>query len=181
MKSKNELRKIARDTRKKLDIKSISLKIQDNLMNLPEYKSSENIFCYCSFQDEIQTTQLLEKNNKKWYIPRISGHELLVCEYCGKNLIKNDFGILEPDLSYVKTIDENKRIDMIILPALMSDRQGYRLGYGKGFYDRYIANLSYSPYLVTLLPEALLVDNLPIEKHDCKCHIIVTENSVYRT
>lgn len=180
MYSKKELRAQAKNIRKSIDIELISSKILDNLINLPEFKSSKTIFSYYSFQEEIKTELLFKNKEKNWYIPKIADCNLLVCKFDEKSLLQNKYGISEPSANNLKEIENKNDIDMIILPALMSDKKGYRLGYGKGFYDRFVNSLEKSIHLVTLVPQQLLVEELPTEPHDCKCHIIITENTIYR-
>lgn len=181
MYSKEDLRIKAKNIRKTLDIELISSKIYKNLLNLKEYKEVKNIFCYYSFRDEVITRSFFEDNNKNWYIPKIDNSNLLVCEFDEKKLVRSQFGVLEPDSRNLKEIDNKKNIDMVILPSLMLDQNGYRLGYGKGYYDRFLSHLDSCPILISLIPEDLLVETLPIEEHDYKCNIIITENDVYRT
>lgn len=174
---KQEYRKLAKEIRKSLDIKSISEGILFNLTRLPEYIESKSIFTYCSFQDEVSTISLFSDNSKNWLVPKISGENLLVCNYLAETMEKNCLGIFEP--TFPDKLSE-KVIDMVILPALMADKCGNRLGYGKGYYDRFLNSLEYSPKKVILLPEELYVNQLPVEEHDYKCEIIVTQYNVYR-
>lgn len=176
---KDELRIKAKEIRKKLDIGLISSKIYDKLINLNEYKHSKNIFCYYSFRDEVITQNFFEDETKKWYIPKIDNGNLLVCDFNNNCLVKNRFGVLEPSSENLKEIENKNDIDLVIVPALMIDRSGYRLGYGKGYYDRFLSSLSSRPKLISLIPEALLIQSLPVEEHDYKCDIIITENDVF--
>lgn len=177
MKTKQELRIIAKQIREALDIELISLDIHKKLLTLPEYIQSENIFTYHSFKDEICTTDFFKDKEKNWFVPRIDKDELLVCEYCFDSLVENKFGIKEPSTSI---IDEVVDIDMVILPALMADKKGNRLGYGKGFYDRFLNSLPHSPTKVLLIAEEVLQDEIPFEVHDCKCDLIITQCNIYR-
>ena len=69
-------------------------------------------------------------------------------------------------------------LDLIIVPALAYDRSGYRVGYGGGYYDRYLTGIS--AYTVGLARERLLRDELPVEPHDIAVRCIITENRVMR-
>ena len=89
----------------------------------------------------------------------------------GDTLIKGTFGVLEPNTDKKTDIIP----DLIIVPALSADKNGFRLGYGKGYYDRFISNLKKSvPTLVPIFSE-LITENLPTEPHDKKVDVIVTE------
>lgn len=177
-KTKQELRAIARQIRASLNVEHISADIHKKLLTLPEYATSKNIFTYHSFKDEICTVDFFKDKRKNWFVPRIDKHDLLVCEYRSEFLIENKFGIKEPIETSI--IEEISNIDMVILPALMADRKGNRLGYGKGFYDRFLNSLSHSPLKVLLIPEEALQDEIPSEAHDCKCDVIITQCNIYR-
>lgn len=177
MKTKQELRKIAKQIRQKLDIQKISKNIHKMLFDLPEYHKAKNIFIYHSFQDEVNTLDLFNDKEKNWFIPRISNDNLLVCKYCSDSLIENNFGIKEPSTS---VIEELSSIDIVILPALMADKKGNRLGYGKGFYDRFLNSLNHTPLKILLLPEEVLQEEIPCEQHDCKVDLIITQCNIYR-
>lgn len=181
MYSKENFRIKAKEIRKTLDIKLISSEIYKKLTALKEYKESTSIFCYYSFRDEIVTQNFFKDKTKKWYIPKTDKENLLICEYNENYLVKSKFGVLEPSLENLKEIKNKNEIDLIILPALMIDKEGYRLGYGKGYYDKLLNSLDNLPTLISIIPESLLVEKLPVEKHDHKCHIIITENNVYPT
>ena len=177
MTTKQELRKIAKQIRKTLDIESISKNIQKSLLSLPEYCDVKNIFTYHSFVDEISTLGFFKDKGKNWFVPKIHNDNLLACEYCSHALTKNKFGIKEPTTPIIET---NSKIDMIILPALMADKKGNRLGYGRGFYDRFLNSLSHSPLKILLIPEELLQEKIPCEEHDCTVDLIITQCNIYR-
>lgn len=177
MKTKQELRKIAKKIRKTLDIEKISKDIHKKLLDLPEYSEAKNIFAYHSFQCEISTLDFFKDKEKNWFIPKVNNDNLLVCKYFSEALIENDFGIKEPITSI---IEEVSNIDVIILPALMADKKGSRLGYGKGFYDRFLNSLSHNPLKILLLPEEVLQEEIPSEAHDCKVDLIITQCNIYR-
>ncbi len=174
--NKKELRILAKDIRKKLDISTISEKIIDNFVSSSEYEQSLNILAYHSFSDEVNTHALFKKNGKNWFIPRINEDDLEVCLY-EPNLSKNKFGILEP-----RGVDcqDPSIIDLVILPALMVDKRGHRLGYGKGFYDRFLSQNCNSINKVVFIPEELFVETIYPEAHDCAVNLIITQCNIYR-
>lgn len=174
---KKQLRLIAKSKRNLLNIKELSEKIYNNLIHTEEYKKSKNILCYYSFGNEVCTIEYLKDRTKNWYLPKIYGEELKVCPYDKNKLSLNKYNILEPTTQVIKNLET---IDMIIIPALTADKNGYRVGYGKGYYDRFLKTFKHSPCKVVLLFDELLIENVKPEPHDERCDIIVTDKDVYQ-
>ncbi|MDY3907322.1 MAG: 5-formyltetrahydrofolate cyclo-ligase [Candidatus Enterosoma sp.] len=122
--------------------------------------AGKKIGIYLSKEEEIDTkkiiTQLLSMD-KKVYIPKVIGDDLIFTHFDGNYslLMKNRFNILEVDDKFAKDVD----IDVLILPALSVDKKGYRLGYGKGFFDRYLLNKKV--YSIALVYKGQIVNSLP--------------------
>ena len=174
---KNDLRKLAKEKRCNLNIEQISSKVKNILFSCSEYKNAKNILCYYSFGNEICTVDYFNDKSKNWYLPKIEGDNLLVCKYEPDNLKKNQYGILEPINEPIKNLSI---LDLIIIPALCADKKGYRLGYGKGFYDRFLKKLNSAPVKIVLTCEDLLFDDVCPESFDEKCDIIVTDKEKYK-
>ena len=161
MNNKTDLRIKAKSIRKTLDIEQLSnnaiLKIKQNIL----YKNAKNILIYHPLRYEINLLDLT-KDDKNFFLPKVCGNELLVCPYC-ENLVKSDFGVCEPCTNPINS----EIIELAIVPALMIDNEGYRLGYGGGFYDRF---LSANQHIKTIAPIAkeLFVEKLPHEDFDIK-------------
>lgn len=172
---KKNLRKSAKEVRRALDINRISEAILLNIKAMPEFKKAENVLLYYPVASEINLLELCAEN-KKFYLPRVRGGELLVCPYdCSVRLEKSSFNILEPCSASVSPTT----IDFAIIPCLMVDRQKFRLGYGGGFYDRFLPSLS--PDCVKIAPVAaeLLVEKLPVEGFDIPVDFVVTQNEIF--
>jgi 5-formyltetrahydrofolate cyclo-ligase len=91
-------------------------------------------------------------------------------------------GILEPVLDENQS-DIHKMMDIILLPGIAFDRKGNRVGYGKGYYDRYLSQYYPDPFVITIAPifSFQLLDDIPAMPHDIPADIIVTENEVIYT
>ena len=168
MEDKNNLRIYAKNLRKTLKIDAISEKLVDLVRKNHVYKNSQNVMLFYPAKHEIDLKELL-KDNKNFYLPRVCAKDLEVCPYkCGDKLAKSDIGILEPICNPIKAAV----LDLVIVPALMCDRHGYRLGYGGGFYDRFLAKIPQVKTLV-VIPKELLIDKLPFNEHDIKIDNII--------
>lgn len=88
-----------------------------------------------------------------------------------KNLKKDKYGILEPDelIPAVKKED----IDLIILPGVAFDKSGGRLGYGGGYYDKYLNSCPQDICKVALCYDFQIVENVPVEEHDVKANDVI--------
>lgn len=168
MQLKTELRKKAKAIRKELDIKNISRLMCDEIRKLEEFQNAQNVMIFYPLKDEIDLLELLDED-KNFFLPRMSGLNLKVCPYKkGDKLEVKKFGVKEPKTHPVAP----KSIDLIIIPALMVDSKKYRLGYGKGFYDRLITKTNAKT--VVCLPKELYIDELPVEPHDKTVDIVIT-------
>ena len=109
--------------------------------------------------------------------PRVSGKGSLSLHFALLDeLLPGSFGIPEPeaDLPLVNMAD----IDLILVPGVAFDRQGGRLGYGKGFYDRLLSRSAKLPLLVGISFDETLYDKVPSEPHDIKMNYIVTPTQI---
>jgi 5-formyltetrahydrofolate cyclo-ligase len=166
------------EKRNRLDAKAIiarSRRIQDFLIKSKEFRSAEIIGAYYAFGSEVRTDVIIEQARsigKKLALPSIEGENLTFYELSsGKYLVKGRFGIMEP-LPY-GLID---RMGMIVVPGIAFDKNGYRLGYGKGYYDKFLAKRKV--FSVGLGYSFQLLENLPSGEHDKKLDAISTEDGI---
>ncbi len=173
MDNKTSLRLKAKNIRNNLDIKQISKNIVYNLTQSDIFKYSNNIMIFYPLEKEINLLGLLDFEDKNFYLPRMNGKNLECCPYKkGDNLVIKKYNIKEPTTECISC----PKIDLIIIPALAIDKYGNRLGYGGGFYDRFLAHI-YSTKIVPI-PEELIFDSIPYEKFDIKFDYFVTEKKV---
>ena len=118
--------------------------LTERLLQHPFYQEAKVIATYLSFPHEFQTQELIEqalKDGKKVLIPKTypKGRMDFVV-YHSQQLVKTSFGLLEPqgDLEVV----DASQIDLIHVPGLAFTREGYRIGYGGGYYDRYLEHFA---------------------------------------
>ena len=167
---KQLLRKWAKEERKKLNISEISKKIVEKLELLEEYKQAENVMLFYPLNDEINLLSILKNKSKKFYLPKIDGENLLCCPYSeGDETCLSCFKTCEP----VSEPCEKSLIDIVIVPALACDGDNYRLGYGGGFYDRFLKDFRGTK--IVCLPKALIVKTVFPEEFDIKADIVITD------
>lgn len=161
---KSELRKIFKTKRKQIQkntLKKWSKELSIKLINSEEYKRSNTVFCYISFNNEIDTFLILEqslKDNKQLSVPVIKENKMIASRISSlTDLKKNKYGILEP--SDHEEISKNK-IDLIITPALLYNPLGYRLGYGEGYYDDFLKDYR-GTSIGLIFKDYLIVDLIP--------------------
>lgn len=157
--------------------------IFSHLTKLEAIKNSQTVMIFMDFRNEVSTTPIIEwlfHQKKQVIIPRVKkGHSLL--ELC----IINDFsdmsisslGIREPKASH-NHFALAKDIDFVCMPGVAFTKEGARLGYGGGYYDRLVPLMKKRPPLVALAFELQMVESLPLEPHDIFVDLIVTESGV---
>jgi len=114
--------------------------LTEQLLLHPFYKEAKTIATYLSFPHEFQTARLIEqaqKDGKTLLIPKTYPHgKMDFVVYKPEQLERNSFGLLEPQGDF--TILEPSQIDLIHVPGLAFNPSGFRIGYGGGYYDRYL-------------------------------------------
>lgn len=172
---KNKLRAEAKNLRKLIHSQEKDLKIIKNLRNSYEYKKSENILIYYPIEYEINTLPCLNDTDKIFYLPRVYGSELEICKFQKGMLKEGSFNIKEP---CNEKIEDLSIIDNVIIPATAIDIKGYRLGYGKGFYDNFLRDKKVIK--TVLIYNELIYHDIFHEQHDIKCDIAISENFILK-
>lgn len=168
-------RQYNKDTKQKSDEK-----IFKNLINLSEYKSASAVFCYVSTEIEVDTLHLIEyslKIGKIVAVPKCSdnnGNMVFKRINNLSELEKGYFNILEPKEACPEYTDYNNSI--CIVPALAFDKNGYRIGYGKGYYDRFLQ--IFNGYSIGLCYNDFVLEKLPIDLYDKYVNRVISENAV---
>lgn len=169
MDKKTDLRIWAKGLRKNLDVSTKSLVIVKNIRNLECYKMAKHVMIFYPKKYEVNLLALLD-DDKEFYLPRVSGENLLVCPYKKDDEISiSDFNICEPCSNPV----DASCLDLILAPALVVDKNNYRLGYGGGFYDRLLSKNTVKS--IVPIPKDFVVECLPIEETDIPVDIVVTD------
>lgn len=156
---------------------------QENLLTLPEFHRAKCIALYSSINHEVDTSNILRAAivaGKRTLYPVVCGREMTLRQVDGPEQLKQGcFGILEP-CSAGEDFPADEP-DLIVVPGVVFDLTGHRIGYGKGFYDRFLQNPVLRAVLVGLCHEFQLIDgNLPADRHDIRMDVIVTEQRIIR-
>jgi len=174
--AKRLMRMRCRQRRDELDEearRSASLEICGYIEAWPQFESAGAILTYMPMRGEVDLRPLLEAYPaKKWLLPRIQSEGRMVFHtYDPGRLVRHAYGMLEPaaDLPQVPPGE----IDLALAPALAYDPRGYRLGYGGGFYDRFLGEFKGVSLGVTY--QALILEALPVDRHDIRVQYIVSE------
>lgn len=180
-KIKSQLRAEYKIKRKNiLDKALLDCQIQDNFLNSDIYKNASTILCYCSLDDEISTDRIIKKSldDKKIVAAAkcldTNGNMEFYIINSFNDLFSGSYNIREPK-DYCKAVIDFEN-SVIVVPALCFDTFGYRLGYGKGYYDRYLQN--HSLISVGLCYNSNIISQLPTDKYDKAVDYIVTQNKI---
>lgn len=188
---KKKLRKQMLERRKSESLSAIaqiSLIAQNNVLNLPEWQDAAQVILYQPVNNELDTNLLMHTawlEKKEVFLPRCLAAQKGVMELAlctdKKQLIPGKFGILEPDPQTCPAMQNNKITPQImILPGLAFSPCGVRLGYGAGYYDRFLINNNTSLFAVGFCASWQLLPQLPHEHWDKGVDAVCTENEVIR-
>jgi 5-formyltetrahydrofolate cyclo-ligase len=185
MKLKSELREYAMTYRNSLDEESymnLSLAITYKLCYMFPFKEAYDyhFFIGAPFKREIFTKPLIDvllKSGRNVFVPKVTSENTLSTHkiHTVLDLKPGAFGIEEP----ITFENETKDFDCIIVPMLAGDKTGNRVGYGRGFYDRFLKNAT--GVKIGIVYDSCLVDQVESEEHDIPLDLIITENRVIET
>lgn len=159
-------------------------KITAKLLNMWQYRDADIIFTYVSTDIEVDTREIIKRallDGKTVAVPKCVDGTRLMDFYVIKSLGELEsgaFGVLEPIPNKCEKITDFSK-GLCIVPALAFDRSGYRLGYGKGYYDRFLSN--FCGETLGLCYNACIKDGLPHGKYDRRVDKIITQSNIIFT
>jgi 5-formyltetrahydrofolate cyclo-ligase len=167
-----------RKLRENLD--SDQLNLTQQLLALVARTKPARVATYISFGSEPSTAQFIAellKQNICVLVPKVNKDDLSWFEFDGESIASSTLGMGEPDSMVLKesTLADT---DLLVIPALAIDRLGNRLGRGKGYFDRTLASTS-NGHVVAICFESEFVRELPVESHDRRVNLLVTEVATY--
>ena len=184
---KNELRRRMKEYRRSLLPEEKSARdreIIQMLEQMPAYRQAGLVLFYVSTPSEIDTHTAIRRaltGGKQVAVPRcIPGTREMEFWLIGsmEDLEPGSFGVLEPKTAQCIKLERPSRSSACILPGLAFDRYGHRLGYGAGYYDRFLAR--YPGKRIGLCYDACLLPRLSHGRFDLPVHWILTESGAHR-
>ncbi len=168
------------------DRQSAGRAICRRIMALPEWAHAETVLCYVDVRSEAPTRELLDDvldRGNRLAVPYCHGDDLRL--FLLKNmdeLAAAPFGLLEPRIE-LRPREERKvevqAADLIIVPGVAFDRRGGRLGHGRAYYDRLLADARPDAPLLAPAFECQLFPEVPMAPHDVYMDKVVTEEGIY--
>lgn len=169
------------------EIEQKSTDIVDQVLLLHEYVRARGIACYVSKDSEVNTRTLLRNaldRDKRVLVPVVKAGDIDLffseIKELGKELAPGTFGILEPKPEFVRPVDLDA-VDLIFVPGIVWDRDGYRLGWGRGYFDRVLTKLPPHVRSAGLAFNMQLVSRVPRDQFDVPVDMVITESRVIRS
>ena len=151
--------------------------LADRLYKTPQYRDCKSLYAYLSFNQEVRTNPIIERawaDGKRVAVPKVVGNEMIFIWIDSfENMApQGAYGITEPIENGPVADDETA---LILMPGLAFDPQGHRVGYGGGFYDRYLAAQPHHP-TVALCYDFQMFDHLDVDDYDVPVDVIITDS-----
>ncbi len=161
---------------------SKSVSVARRLFDLPVLMGAKTVMGFISFASEVDTSLILERllsHGKLVLVPRIDGARLYPVIYdASLELERSEYGTMEP---VEKRTVPAELIDVVLVPGLGFDRRGARIGYGKGFYDKFLQTLPASTVTIGIGFDEQIKDSLPEEDHDQRVEVVVSDSEAIFT
>ena len=180
-------RQAHRNRRAQPDKDALSRAICERFTALPEYAAARTVLFYVDVRDEVCTRRLLSaalQSGKRAVVPYCTKDELRLFHLQSMDeLAEGTFGILEPRRA-LRQLDRKRvdvaDVDLVMVPGVALDRQGGRVGHGKGYYDKLLEHARPDTPLVAVAFECQLFSEVPTLPHDIYMDKVVTEKAVYQ-
>jgi 5-formyltetrahydrofolate cyclo-ligase len=187
---KNNIRKTILNKRALLseaEVEENSRKIIESIYKTDEFISASCIMCYVDFKKEVKTEDFIKlclSMGKRVAVPviikdSVNFKTIIASEIYsfGNDMERNSFGILEPKKEALREVDPSQ-IDLMIVPGLAFDIYKNRLGFGAGFYDKFLENTKKDCYKLAVAYEMQIIEKVPTEEHDKVMDSIITEKRI---
>jgi len=153
--------------------------ITDAVIHHRWFREAADIYCYIDFNQEVGTSGLIKeawKQGKNVWVPKVSGETMEFYSLTSfEELVPGAYGILEPD----DTAVSEPKNGLMLVPGVAFDKLRNRIGYGKGYYDRY---LKAHPLLhtIALAFDLQIVSRIEAQAQDVKPELLLTESCIYK-
>ncbi len=158
---------------------ALSRSVQQRFVQSAVFQRAECLALYSAVHNEVDTDEVARQalgHNKRLVYPRVNAGSLdfVTVRHLG-DLVPGYMGVLEPA---GRESVEPGEIDVVVVPGVAFALDGYRLGYGKGYYDRMLANCRRTCQKVGFAYEMQVVESLPYDVHDVAVSMLVTERRI---
>jgi 5-formyltetrahydrofolate cyclo-ligase len=182
---KNQLREFMLNKRNRISIRQVyekSKRVQSNVVNSRQFLVAETVGVYSPVGSEVRTEEIIREaicSDKKVVLPRVESGAMKFYQINDKpfqldNLVIGTFGIREP----IKEGKEVVKIDLLVVPGIVFDSQGSRIGYGRGYFDRFIVGAKVSFSLGLAYQFQLVSYRLPQSHIDQKIDALSIETGI---
>lgn len=156
-------------------IEARSAILAERLFDTPQYRDCKSLYAYLSFNQEVRTDPIIERawsDGKRVAVPKVTGKEMVFIWIDSfEALGPGYYGITEP-IENGPVADD--RHALVLMPGLAFDPEGHRVGYGGGFYDRFLEAEPEHP-LVALCYDFQMFEHLDVEAHDIPVDVVITD------
>ena len=169
---KEEIRKRILSLRNGLDndwIRDVSIQIEERLFEYKDFLESKNILFYDAFKKEVQTRVMIKRAidmKKRVFLP--------VTDFKNKNILVSEF----TNKGELGEVVSGNEIEIVMVPGVAFDESGSRIGFGKGFYDRFLYRLSGDVKTIGIAFDFQVVGKIPADSHDFIIDKVITEKRV---
>ncbi|MFC7320884.1 5-formyltetrahydrofolate cyclo-ligase [Halobacillus campisalis] len=160
---------------------SIESRLHEELLQSKQWAEAETVALTVSFSHEWDTYTIIEEawsTGKQPVVPKCDPITKKMTFYKLKDFTQLEtvyYGLKEPSPELTVPVSKDD-IQLVIVPGLIYDRKGFRIGYGGGFYDRFLKD--YNGVSLSILAKKQLVDEVPTESYDVPVHYLITENGL---
>ena len=185
---KEKLRARVLATRGALELDQVEIGAQailERVLGLEAYRRATLIHAYISSREnEVDTRELIDislEQGKRVAVPVLEQGKKTMAHALIESLdvlVDGPWGLVQPDLAKATLLEKQEEIDLVVVPGIAFDRRGHRIGFGGGFYDRFLANLQVVK--VGLCYDDLILQEIPNEAHDVPMDIVVAQTATYQ-
>ncbi|MFQ5835044.1 MAG: 5-formyltetrahydrofolate cyclo-ligase [bacterium] len=158
--------------------------IKRKLLGIRQFSEAGTILFYLALGDEVQTEKMIEESlklGKRVAVPLINSRhdQILISKLKDpeRELEPGTLGIFQPKKNFYRPL-KIEELELVIVPGVALDKRGNRLGFGKGFYDRFLKKTPDRIKSIALAFELQLVDDIPTQSHDARVDYIITEKRI---
>lgn len=181
--TKSEARAYVKSVKKNMTDEEVAARsrfVIEKIMEMPEFKTADNIYTYVSYNQEVDTHIFIKEcldMGKNIFVPKVYGRDIKFHRIDSfELLVSGKYGILEPDNKFLE--EWNEVCGIMIMPGLAFGRDFSRAGYGGGFYDRFLETHNNLKTMGVCFDFQIL-DNIEVEAYDYRPDIIVSESDTF--